>query len=146
MDNKLHRITGRARKCGPTALSAVTGKPSHECAAVIRQATGKRAINGVSHEAMLAALNLMNYRTEVMRFDRAEWPILNRWLEDNQNKDGIYIIDSGHHWIAYSAGMLADSGHFFGRKPIAVSEVTRGLKSRVRVVICVNKFHQGSSY
>lgn len=36
---RLHTITGRARKCGPTALSAITGRPSHECAALIRAET-----------------------------------------------------------------------------------------------------------
>ncbi len=30
----LHRITGRATKCGPSAISAIVGVPTHEAAAV----------------------------------------------------------------------------------------------------------------
>ena len=33
----LHRITGRATKCGPSAISAIAGVPTHEAAAVIRR-------------------------------------------------------------------------------------------------------------
>ena len=32
----LHRIAGRAVKCGPSAISAIAGVPTHETAAVIR--------------------------------------------------------------------------------------------------------------
>ena len=32
----LHRITGRATKCGPSAISAIAGVPTHEAAAVVR--------------------------------------------------------------------------------------------------------------
>ena len=38
---KPHRITGRARMCGPSALSAVTGLPTHDCAALLRKVTGR---------------------------------------------------------------------------------------------------------
>ena len=44
---KLHRIVGRAGKCGPSAMSAVTGIPTHDCAALLREVTGRTQIHGV---------------------------------------------------------------------------------------------------
>ena len=41
------RITGRALKCGPAAISAIAGVPTHEAAAVIRRLFDRRAVNGV---------------------------------------------------------------------------------------------------
>ena len=45
----LHRITGRAVKCGPAAISAIAGMPTHEAAAVIRRlfdpALGQRRLH-----------------------------------------------------------------------------------------------------
>ena len=37
----LHRIVGRAGKCGPSAMAAVTGLPTHDCAALLREVTGR---------------------------------------------------------------------------------------------------------
>ena len=34
MDNVLHKIRGRARKCGPAAIAAITGIKTHEAAGV----------------------------------------------------------------------------------------------------------------
>ncbi len=42
---KLHRIVGRAGKCGPSAMSAVTGLPTHDCAALLREVTGRPQIH-----------------------------------------------------------------------------------------------------
>ena len=42
---KLHRVVGRARKCGPSAMAAVTGKPTHDCAALLREVTGLSQIH-----------------------------------------------------------------------------------------------------
>ena len=35
-DNGAKANYGRATKCGPSAMSAITGKPTHECAAILR--------------------------------------------------------------------------------------------------------------
>ena len=45
----LHRITGRATKCGPSAISAIAGVPTHEAAAVIRRLFDRPSVNGVAH-------------------------------------------------------------------------------------------------
>ena len=42
---KLHRIVGRAGKCGPSAMSAVTGLATHDCAALLREVTGRTQIH-----------------------------------------------------------------------------------------------------
>ncbi len=42
---KLHRIVGRAGMCGPSAMAAVTGIPTHDCAALLREVTGRPQIH-----------------------------------------------------------------------------------------------------
>ena len=50
----LHRITGRAVKCGPAAISAIAGVPTHEAAAVIRRLFDRHAVNGVFIDELAA--------------------------------------------------------------------------------------------
>ena len=52
----LHRITGRATKCGPSAISAIAGVPTHEAAAVIRRLFDRPSVNGVHTDELAAAL------------------------------------------------------------------------------------------
>ena len=52
----LHRITGRAVKCGPAAISAIAGVPTHEAAAVIRRLFDRPSVNGVFIDELAAAL------------------------------------------------------------------------------------------
>ena len=52
----LHRITGRAVKCGPSAISAIAGVPTHEAAAVIRRLFDRPSVNGVHTDELAAAL------------------------------------------------------------------------------------------
>ena len=52
----LHRITGRALKCGPAANSAIAGVPTHEAAAVIRRLFDRPAVNGVYIDELADAL------------------------------------------------------------------------------------------
>ena len=52
----LHRITGRAVKCGPAAISAIAGVPTHEAAAVIRRLFDRPSVNGVYTDELAAAL------------------------------------------------------------------------------------------
>ena len=53
----LHRITGRATKCGPSAIAAIAGVPTHEAAAVIRRLFDRRTVNGVFMDELAAALH-----------------------------------------------------------------------------------------
>ena len=53
----LHKITGRATKCGPSTISAIAGVPTHQAAAVIRRLFERRAVNGVFMDELAAALH-----------------------------------------------------------------------------------------
>ena len=63
----LHRITGRAKKCGPTAMSAVLGIPSNDCAFEIRSITQKRAVNGTCPFVLAEALERLYEGTVTAR-------------------------------------------------------------------------------
>ena len=52
----LHKVTGRATKCGPSAISAIAGVPTHEAAAVIRRLFDRPSVNGVFIDELAAAL------------------------------------------------------------------------------------------
>ena len=60
----LHRITGRATKCGPSAISAIAGVPTHEAAAVIRRLYDRTAVNGVFTDELAAALGELGWRPD----------------------------------------------------------------------------------
>ncbi len=51
----LHRITGRAVKCGPSAISAIAGAPTHEAAGIIRRLFDRPSVNGVFMDELAAA-------------------------------------------------------------------------------------------
>ena len=52
----LHRITGRAVKCGPAAISAIVGVSTHEVAAIIHRLFNRSSVNGVYTDELAAAL------------------------------------------------------------------------------------------
>ena len=52
----LHRITGRATKCGPSAISAIASVPTHEAAVVSRRLFDRPSVNGVYIDQLAAAL------------------------------------------------------------------------------------------
>lgn len=56
---KLHKPHGSNKWCGPTAMSAITGFSTDECAAVARMVSGKRAIRGLRWSHLTAALDAM---------------------------------------------------------------------------------------
>ena len=60
----LHRITGRATKCGPAAISAIAGVPTHEAAAVIRRLFDRPSVNGVYTDELAAALEEFGWAPE----------------------------------------------------------------------------------
>ena len=160
--NTLHRITGRAGKCGPCAISAVTGIPTHDAARRIRQITGKRAVNGVGVGALIGAMSLEGW--EVAGYisntvtgpwgpkSAREFACLHaaksldgekvdgftvRQFMDRQ-EDGIWIVVASMHWFAYADGQVADSGCWFSRKPTAWDGNTAKAK-RVRLALRFTK-------
>lgn len=135
----LHRITGRATKCGPSTVSAIAGVPTHEAAAIIRELYDRTAVNGVATDELVAALVHLGYSPDYAlrhpkhpngrwvesrdRYDRLFRGIshelrsvaLGRFLDTAPS--GSWAIASGRHWIAYANGYVADSGAWLARKP-----------------------------
>ena len=134
----LHRITGRATKCGPSAISAIAGVPTHEAAAVIRRLFDRPSVNGVFIDELAAALEEFGWAPDYAvrhpkyrnrRFARREevWerifagvPFDERAIALGTFLDpapsGTWAISAGNHYVAYADGFVADSGAWFNRK------------------------------
>lgn len=128
----LHRITGRATKCGPSTISAIAGVPTHQAAAVIRRLYNHRAVNGVATDELAAALVELgfppNYALRHPRYPNGRWkeseaefdrlfanvPFDVRSVSLGAFLDvapsGSWAIAAARHWIAYADGFVADSG------------------------------------
>ncbi len=135
----LHRITGRATKCGPSAISAIAGVPTHEAAATIRRLFDRRSVNGVFMDELAAALAEFGWMPDYAirhpklrerRFARREeaWerifagvPFDERAMTLGTFLDpapaGTWAISASNHFIAYADGFVADSGAWVSRKP-----------------------------
>ena len=136
----LHRITGRATKCGPSAISAIAGVPTHEAAAVIRRRFDRPSVNGVFIDELAAALAVFGWTPDYAirhpkyrdrRFARreSEWErifadvpfdvraiTLGTFLDSAPS--GTWAVSAGNHFMAYADGFVADSGACFSRKPV----------------------------
>ena len=136
----LHRITGRATKCGPSAISAIAGVPTHEAAAVIRRLFDRRAVNGVFIDELAAALAAFGwmpdyalrhpkYRNRRIACRESEWQrifghvpfdvraiALGTFLDAAPS--GTWAISASNHFVAYGDGQVADSGAWISRKPL----------------------------
>ena len=135
----LHRITGRATKCGPSAISAIAGVPTHEAAAVIRRLFDRPSVNGVHIDELAAALEAFGFvpdsalrhpkyrerpfarREEVWERLFAELPYQLRAVTLGTFLDaapaGTWAISAGNHFVALSDGFVPDSGAWLSRKP-----------------------------
>ena len=134
----LYRITGRATKCGPSAISAIAGVPTHEAAAVIRRLYDRRAVNGVYMDELATALAAFGWapdyalRHPKLRDRRharreedwerlfADIPFEVRAITLGTFLDaapsGAWAIATSDHFMAYADGFVADSA-WFSRKP-----------------------------
>ena len=157
----LHRITGRAVKCGPAAISAIAGVPTHEAAAVIRRLFDRRAVNAVFIDELAAALRDFGWAPEYAlrhpnyrerRFARREevWerifaavPFDVRAMTVGTFLDaapaGTWAISASNHFVAYGDERVADSGAWFSRKPTLWSRANpdhdRVARRRVREAV-----------
>ncbi len=135
----LHRIAGRAVKCGPSAISAIAGVPTHEAAAVIRRLYDRHAVNGVYIDELAAALEEFGWapdyalrhpryrerrharREEVWDHIFADVPFdvravtLGTFLDAAPS--GTWAISASNHFVAYGDGHVADSAAWFSREP-----------------------------
>ena len=144
----LHRITGRAVKCGPAAISAIAGVPTHEAAAVIRRLFDRPSVNGVFIDELAAALAEFGWTPDFAlrhpncrnrRFARREavWerifgevPFEVRAITLGTFLDaapaGTWAVSASHHFVAYGKGEVADSGAWFSRRPARWSPTDPG--------------------
>ena len=135
----LHRITGRAVKCGPAAISTIAGVPTHKAAAVIRRLFDRPAVNGVFTDELAAALKQFGWapdfalrhpkyrecryarREEVWKRIFADFPFEVRAVTLGTFLDaapaGTWAISASNHFVAYADGFVADSGAWFSRRP-----------------------------
>ena len=135
----LHRITGRATKCGPSAISAIAGVPTHEAAAVIRRLFDRPSVNGVFIDELAAALEEFGWAPDYAvrhpkyrnrRFARREqvWERIFAGVRFDERAitlgtfldsapAGTWVVSASNHFVAYADGFVADSGAFFSRKP-----------------------------
>ena len=127
---KLHRIVGRARMCGPSAMSAVTGLATHDCAALLREVTGRRQIHGVHGPELMAAMTLAGWRCERTVHPRAACPTLAAWLATHDTFAESFVLVVRHHFVAVGNSEIADSGWMYDRRPQPVDAASH---RRVRV-------------
>ena len=136
----LHRITGRAVKCGPSAISAIAGVPTHEAAAGIRSLSDRHAVNGVYIDELAAALEQFGWTPDYAlrhptycdrRYARRE-SLWRRYFADlpfevravtlgtflDVRPAGAWAITASNHFVAYADGYVADSGAWFERRPL----------------------------
>ena len=118
---KLHRIVGRARKCGPSAMAAVTGLPTHDCAALLREVTGLDQIHGVHQRDLVAAMARAGWRCERAPHPRNARPTLAAWLRDHDTFAQPFILVVRNHYVALGDGEIADSGWLYDRRPMPVA-------------------------
>ena len=136
----LHRITGRATKCGPSAVSAIAGVPTHQAAAVVRRLFDRHAVNGVFMDETRRRPTRIRLdarlRAPPSKIPRApsspagppsgnassppspfdvRATTLGTFLD--AAPPGTWAVSAGNHFVAYGDGHVADSGAWFSRKP-----------------------------
>ena len=129
----LHRVRGRNRYCGPSAIAAVLGITTDEAAAALRpvrygierladaKTTGRPppAIKTVSDIELITTLNELGCRLDVIF--RPDRPTLRRWLAENAHDDANYILHVRRHYIACNPAVRTVVDRIFGgRKNLAV--------------------------
>lgn len=97
----LHPVVGGGNTyCGPGALAAIFCISPRAAAELIRGVTGKTKVFGVSNDAMLKSI-------KVLGATATEVPITVRvHHEDLRLEPGIYLIEAGHHYVAFNASTL----------------------------------------
>ena len=149
----LHRITGRAWKCGPSALAAITGETTHQAAAVIRRVRADgRPVNGVAPLYMRLAAAVLGVRLDRhpdpdpqardgQTAPSPSPPTLAAWTRSAPS--GLWVLwigpRRGGHYIALQVPggrapvMVADS---WNRQPLPLRDPDRrgrwGMRSRVQ--------------
>ena len=138
MTAQLHRITGRNRLCGPAAMAAVTGLPTHDCAALLCRVAGRTPIHGVHRTQLVAALALAGWHGEAVIHPARERPTLAAWLRAHDTAAHPFVLAVRNHYVAVAGGEIADNGWLFGHRPQPVADAPHR-RIRVRETIACRR-------
>lgn len=130
MKSKLHKITGRNRFCGASAMSAVLGIPSHDCAAYVRKATGRINIMGMYNSELKQALELIGVKFQVIETGNITFAEYSR----THGFDAPCIVNVTGHYIAVHADQWCDSQN---KKPQNISAYQQ--RKRVKRVFLIEE-------
>lgn len=83
--------------CGPAVLSALTGKSTDECAAVISSINGRREIRAVSTDELIKAIEKLRF--DVIKSAREKGSLYATFM-GLIGSDGMYVIIIPKHVIA----------------------------------------------
>jgi hypothetical protein len=93
----LNEIFGLNQYCGPSVLSALTGRSTDSCAAVISAVSGRNTIKAVQVTHLLQACERLGFTTEQVKSPAGTVFGL---LSSLHGRPGFYIIVVPHHVIA----------------------------------------------
>jgi hypothetical protein len=101
--------------CGPTAMSAVTGRPVSEIADAIRQASGKITkangadwpVMGVDNDSLIKAMALLGWNVVEMGAEPTKYT-LDDFAHDHGRR-GPFIVNVTGHYVAISDGEFCDT-------------------------------------
>lgn len=88
--------------CGPSAISALTGLPTNQCTAIIREVNDHgNAVRGFGPQPMLRTLYALGIGARQVRdkADKTQKKNLRTWVKDHSKGDDIYLVIAGNHWI-----------------------------------------------
>ena len=143
----LYHATGRNGFCGPVALSATFGLPTHEASALIRHIRKDgRPVKSVVPVDLAAAASLLAGR-KIALTHYGDWhgngsplPTLGQWAEKHLPANVPAIVDTAYHFVAMlktAEGIqVADSGAWFSRKP-ALWDGNTKRRSRVKSAMLI---------
>lgn len=98
MTTNLKEIHGMNQFCGPGVLSALTGKSTDECAAVISAVSGRSEIRAVQPGHLLEALRRLRFRT--IKLEPTARSLYGNLLHLADNTNSFYVIGVPKHVVA----------------------------------------------
>lgn len=97
---RLHKPHGTNKYCGPTAMSAITGFSTDECAAVARMVSGKPSIKGLSYGHLRDALDRMGVTlVPIATPERKARAAIDALPETVRQR--VVIMCAGHHYQTF---------------------------------------------
>lgn len=124
--------------CGPSAISAVTGKPLSEVVRALKDITGRQQIKGLSGLALCKGLRHFGvdaFCTE--EFGKGTRPTLATWLREAKRRGwtGPSIVNVTGHYVVVDARRFVDNRQ---QTPVPHKQA-RGRRARVVLVFALRR-------